>query len=236
MKEGKCPLLEITAVAFCKAYPVKMIPLDKGSSTSGICHTSEFHECALYKERSKPYTGVESVRGFLLKSDYYLHPRHVWVSPSEENENGATLGIDDFCQKLIGKIDRVTIPSEGSTIKENAVCFLLHSGQRTVKMVSPVDGIIKTVNSKLASDPSVINRDPYDEGWLFTMHVHGEGLKGLFFGDSAKRWLTWEVERLQRTFSSELGLTATDGGESLSDISSKLTEAQWSRVINQFIG
>ncbi len=236
MKEDKCPFLETTTVTYCKAFPVKMIPADRASSEKGMCNSATFPECALYKERSRPTTGVESIRGFLLQPDYYLHPRHVWVAVSPDDENTARLGIDDFSQKLIGPIDRVSAPAEGTSVKENAICFLLHSGKRTVKMVSPVDGIVREVNRQVAGQPSLINRDPYRDGWIFSLRIAPEGLKGLFYGSSAKRWLHWEVERLQRTFSSELGLTATDGGESLADISGRLSDAQWSRVVNLFVG
>jgi glycine cleavage system H lipoate-binding protein len=236
MKEGRCPFLETTTVSFCKAFPVKMIPADGTSSAKGICNSSGFSDCSLYVERSAPSTDVESVRGFLLKTDFHLHPRHVWVAVDDDCEGAARVGVDDFAQKLVGPIDRVTIPAEGASVRENAVCFLLHSGKRTVKMVSPVDGTVLEVNRGLAASPTLVNSDPYGGGWIFSLRMSLEGLKGLFSGNSAKRWLSWEVERLQRAFSSDLGLTATDGGESLPDISGRLSDAQWERIVHQFVG
>ena len=45
-----------------------------------------------------------------------------------------------------------------------------------------------------------------------------------------------EVERLQRVFSTDLGITATDGGEALTDISIRLNDAQWGKIVSQFLG
>ena len=236
MSEGKCPFLEIKTVTFCKAYPVKMIPLDRTLSSKGLCNTCSYTDCPLYKERSHPKVAVEQVRGFRYRSDYHLHPKHLWVCASGETQHRMKVGIDDFAQKLIGKIDRVSLPAEGSVVKENAVTFLIHSGARTVRMVAPASGIVAEVNTRLASDPSLINRDPYLDGWIFSMEAQSDAMTGLFHGNSIQQWLSWEVERLQRTFTTELGITATDGGEVLSDVGVKLSDPQWDRIANLFIG
>ncbi len=236
MKEGKCPLLEITTVAYCKAFPVKKIPVDKVSATKGLCGTESFEECTLYKEISGGSRGTQNVRGFLLESGFYYHPRHAWVSVAVGHEEEAKLGIDDFAGRLIGPIDRISVPAPGTALKENSIAFLLHSGQRTLRMVAPVDGVIKAVNPLAVSDPRLINRSPYHDGWVLSVQLKGEGIKGLFFGSVARKWLDNEVERLHRTFVSDLGVTAADGGETPPDLGGKLNDAQWSRIVNQFFG
>jgi hypothetical protein len=37
-------------------------------------------------------------------------------------------------------------------------------------------------------------------------------------------------------FSSDLGMLATDGGEALTDISGRLNDAQWGKIVSQFLG
>lgn len=238
MKEDRCPFLEIATVTFCKAFPVKkLIPVDRAVPTQGVCGNERFRECPAYREIHDPKSPAESRRGFLLRPDLYLHPRHLWVSLSPEAGGEARVGIDDFAQKLIGRLDRLAVPSEGSPVRENSVCLLAHSGKRSVRMVSPLDGSIQAVNRSACADPSVINRDPYGEGWIFSMHpAAGEGIRNLMHGSVAEKWLDWEVERLQRMFTADLGITATDGGEPLTDLSGRLTEAQWSRIVSLFLG
>ena len=236
MKETRCPFLETKTVTFCKAYPSKMIPVDRMSSSEGLCNTCNYEECALYSEVSGAGKGMENVRGFHLKSDYYYHPKHLWVAPSSGEEGEARIGIDDFSAKLIGRIDRISAPAAGVPVKENGVCFLLHSGQRTVRMVSPANGVVKAVNPRVAADPSIINDDPYSEGWLFSMRPKGDAVSGLYHESVARKWFESEVERLQRVFSTDLGITATDGGEALTDISIRLNDAQWGKIVSQFLG
>jgi len=236
MKESKCPFLEIKTVTFCKAFPSKMIPVDRMSSSEGLCNTCDYEECALYSEVHSAGKGLESVRGFRLKSDYYYHPKHLWVALASGEEGEARVGIDDFAARLIGKVDRVSAPAVGVPVKENSVCFLLHSGARTVRLVSPADGVIRSVNPKVTADPAVLNEDPYSEGWIFSLRLKRDGVKGLYHETVARKWYESEVERLHRVFTSDLGMTATDGGEAHKDISSRLSEAQWGKIVNQFLG
>ena len=236
MKERKCPFLETTTVTYCKAYPVKMIRVDSMSNAKGICNTNNFQDCSLYCEVGDTAKGVENVRGFQLKTEYYYHPKHLWLALSPEDETEARVGIDDFSARLIGKVNRISTPGANMTVKENSVCFLLHSGERTVRMVAPATGTIKAVNPKVAADPSLLNTDPYNEGWVFSMKLKGDAVNGLYHENVARKWLECDVERLQKVFASDLGMTSTDGGEALADISGKLTEAQWGKIISQFLG
>ena len=236
MKERKCPFLETKTVTFCKAFPSKMIPVDRMSTSEGLCNTCDYEECALYSEVASSGKGMETVRGFHLKTDYYYHPKHLWVAPASGEEGEARVGIDDFSARLIGKVDRATVPAAGMAVKENSVCFLLHSGARTVRLVSPVDGVIKAVNPRMSTDPSILNEDPYSEGWIFSLRLKGEAVKGLYHETVARKWFESEVERLHRVFSSDLGMTATDGGEAHKDISIRLNEAQWGKIVSQFLG
>jgi glycine cleavage system H protein len=236
MKETRCPFLETKTVMFCKAFPSKMIPVDMMSSSESLCNTCHYEECSLYSEVSGGVKGMENVRGFHLKSDYYYHPKHLWVAPRDGEEGEARIGIDDFSARLIGRVDRASVPTVGAAVKENSVCFLLHSGQRTVRMVSPANGVIEAVNPKVSEDPSILNDDPYSEGWIFSMRLKGDAVKGLYHQNVARKWFESEVERLQRVFSSDLGMMATDGGEALTDISSRLNDAQWGKIVSQFLG
>jgi glycine cleavage system H protein len=236
MKETRCPFLETKTVTFCKAFPSKMIPVDRMSSSEGLCNTCRYEECSLYGEVSGGVDGMESVRGFHLQSEYYYHPKHLWVAPSSGDGEEARIGIDDLSARLIGRVDRASLPAVGAAVKENSVCFLLHSGRRTVRLAAPANGVIKAVNPKVAADPSILNDDPYSEGWIFSMQLKGDAVKGLYHENVARKWFESEIERLQRVFSSDLGMMATDGGEALTDISGRLNEAQWGKIVSQFLG
>lgn len=236
MNEPKCPFLETRAATLSKASPAERGSADRMSSGSGLCHSAGFQGCALYHKAQRAGKGPETVRGFRLEPDCYYHPKHVWVAPSPEDGDEARIGIDDFAARLIGTIARASVPGEGMPVKENTVSFLLHPGERTVRLVAPASGSVRAVNPRVTADPSLINRDPYGEGWIFSIRPEGHAAEGLYHGNVARQWLESEVERLQWIFASDLGMTATDGGEALADISDRLTDARWARVIRQFLG
>ncbi len=235
MKGTKCPFLEITKVGFCKGFPMKkMIPLNHLSSGEGICNTANYAECNVYRDLSHSKRDIEDIRGIKIKLDYYYHPGHTWLSLLEDNL--AKIGMDDFSQKLIGKIEQLTIAPVGSSIGENNVCLLVNSGTRIVRMITPSGGIIQDINPSVTADPSIINYDPYINGWIFLMKPTDSGISGLFYGNTTRRWMMNEIERLIRVFSDEVGETATDGGESIEDMFSKLREAEWQRIARLFFG
>jgi glycine cleavage system H protein len=213
-----------------------MIPVDRMSNSKGICNTTNFQECSLYCEVSNTGKDMDNIRGFQLKPEYYYHPKHLWVAVSSDDETEARVGIDDFSARLIGKINRISSPGPNMPVKENSVCFLIHSGERTVRMVAPASGTIKAVNPKVTTDPSVINTDPYNEGWIYSMRLKNDAVGGLYHENVARKWLECEVERLQKLFVSDLGMTSTDGGEAITDISSRLNDAQWMKIVSQFLG
>ena len=48
------------------------------------------------------------MNGFILPEEIYYHQGHSWAVP--EGKNVVKVGIDDFAQKLVGKIDAIQLP------------------------------------------------------------------------------------------------------------------------------
>ena len=108
MKEDRCPFLEVKTVTYCKAFPVKkMIPVEASSHTPGLCSSHNYRECAAYREIECREDEPETIRGFRLQPGCYYHPRHLWVAFSGEGSE-ARIGVDDFAQKILGPVDRVS--------------------------------------------------------------------------------------------------------------------------------
>jgi glycine cleavage system H protein len=239
MKATHCPFLEMTTVTFCKAFPMgKMIPVDRNSPHKCACNSGGFHKCSIYSDRdhgARPGLS-ENYRGFMQRPDYYLHPRHVWASFSDDTRSRARVGVDDLAQKLLGKVDRISVPSDGSVVRENTVCMILHSGPRSLKMVAPVDGVVHGTNPKVLAAPSSVNRSPFEDGWILSLSTTGDGYKRLLHGEPARNWFEWEVEKLQRCLLPSVGATAADGGESLPDIGGAINDSQWANLTAVFFG
>jgi len=89
---------------------------------------------------------------------------HIWVR--YEDNNTVTLGVTDFGQSQIGRLNYVELPNEGDEIVTcepfgSAECHRLFND-----MYSPVCGRVVAVNRDVIDDPTLINSSPYTHGWI----------------------------------------------------------------------
>ena len=75
----------------------------------------------------------------------------------------------------LGEVVFVELPEVGAEVEAGQVCGELESTKAVSDLYSPVTGTVASRNDAVVDDPSVINTDPYGEGWLFAVEVTGEG-------------------------------------------------------------
>lgn len=110
---------------------------------------------------------MADVRGCNIPDDrYYWVEKHVWVRWDGEL---ATVGITDVAQNLAQKVVAVTPKKAGKTIKAGKSVATVESGKWVGPVLTPVAGEVAEVNAALASDPELVNRDPYESGWIVKM-------------------------------------------------------------------
>jgi len=88
---------------------------------------------------------------------------HEWVKV--EGEIGI-VGITDFAQNELSDIVYVELPEVGKNIKKGEVIATVEAVKTVADVYSPISGEIVEVNEKLKDEPSIINNDPYGEGWI----------------------------------------------------------------------
>jgi CheY-like chemotaxis protein len=165
----------------------------------------------------------------------FVASSHSWVGV---HMNGlARVGIDDFTQKAIGRIDSVELPGQGSEIRRGAPLFALRSGQCRLAMPSPVSGRITNVNTELLDRPELIQLKPYELGWICTMEPTDltADLRELRIGADAVSWYRDEIKRyaeMTRTASRdrEAGATGVRNGNG-----GALDNASWEAFSRAFI-
>ncbi|HEY0671338.1 MAG TPA: glycine cleavage system protein GcvH [Longimicrobiales bacterium] len=84
------------------------------------------------------------------------------------------VGITDYAQGELGDIVFVELPSVGDKFNRNDVFGTVEAVKAVSDLYCPVSGEIVEVNSELASDPSVVNNDPYGKGWMIKLRVTSE--------------------------------------------------------------
>jgi glycine cleavage system H protein len=91
-------------------------------------------------------------------------PDHLWVRDEDNGE--VMVGITDYAQDQLGKVVYVDLPEVGDEISAGEEMGAIESAKSVSDLIAPVTGEILEVNDALADGPTVINDDPYGEGWL----------------------------------------------------------------------
>jgi len=108
---------------------------------------------------------MATVRGCSIPEDrYYWVEKHVWARL--EADDTVTIGITDVAQNMAKGIVNATPKDAGRTVQKGKSAGTLESGKWVGPVTSPVTGEIVAVNDMMKSKPSLINSDPYGEGWF----------------------------------------------------------------------
>ncbi|MBP2689932.1 MAG: glycine cleavage H-protein [Deltaproteobacteria bacterium] len=100
-----------------------------------------------------------SVTRFRVPEGLFYHQGHGWLRP--EPGSVGVVGLDDFAQKLIGKIDAVELPPVGSRLAQGDRGWSLVVDAVPIPMLSPVAGEVVEVNPEVLRSPEILREDPY---------------------------------------------------------------------------
>jgi glycine cleavage system H protein len=137
------------------------------------------------------------IQGYNMPDELYYHEEHSWARV--EGDGAVTVGMDDFFQKEAGDIVFVDLPSEEDEVEQGEVCGKIQSRKWIGKLCAPVSGEITAVNEALQDDFSLINSDPYGEGWVIRIKPSNldEDLNNLFHGAKLEEWIKAEIKRAE---------------------------------------
>lgn len=93
---------------------------------------------------------------------------HQWVKV--EGDVGK-IGITSYGQKQLGEILLVELPKIGVEITQKQTFATVESSKTAFEVPSPVSGKVTEVNSELEENPSLVNEDPYGDGWMIKVEI-----------------------------------------------------------------
>lgn len=108
---------------------------------------------------------------FHVPEDYYYTKDHEWA---QVDENIVTVGITEFAQDSLGEVVYVELPEEGQKVTQNEPFGVIESVKAVSDMYAPVSGTVIEVNTTLTDDPSVLNDNPMNDGWLVRIEMDSE--------------------------------------------------------------
>lgn len=83
----------------------------------------------------------------------------------------AFVGITDFAQSELGDIVFVDVPTVGESLAAGDVFGSIEAVKTVSDAFIPVSGEVEEVNPAIDADPSLVNKDPYGEGWIVKVKV-----------------------------------------------------------------
>jgi len=170
---------------------------------------------------------------FSLPEEIFYHLGHSWAAP--EGKNLVKVGVDDFAQKLVGKIDAIQLPGIGSTVSQGDKGWTLEVDSKKIDMLSPVDGKVVAINERIFDSPENINKYPY-VNWLMKVESpkFSVNKKQLLSGTLAKKWMEEVRENLLSRMSYNLGLVYQDGGLLVDGMARSLDKDNWDEIAKDF--
>jgi glycine cleavage system H protein len=93
---------------------------------------------------------------------------HVWVGIDDQH---VFFGVTNYGQSELGRIISVELPELGDKVEKGEAFAEVESQNTAAELIAPVSGTVIAVNPELESYPSIINEDPYNDGWIIEVEL-----------------------------------------------------------------
>ena len=142
---------------------------------------------------------MAKIEGYDMPDDLYYHQDHTWVK--FEPNGTVRIGMNDFYQKSAGDTTYIDLPFEGDEVTQGETCGKIQSAKWVGKFVSPLSGEISEVNEELEDDCTLINKDPYGDGWIMILEPSDldQEIKKLIHAKDVEPWIKKEIGEAEKT-------------------------------------
>jgi len=89
---------------------------------------------------------------------------HEWVRVLPDGS--VEIGISDHAQAALGDLVFVEVPETGRQVATGDAFAVVESVKAASDVYSPLTGEVLAGNDALASQPELVNQDPYVQGWI----------------------------------------------------------------------
>jgi glycine cleavage system H protein len=109
---------------------------------------------------------------------------HLWVAWTDDD---VTIGLTHYGQQELGEMIFVELPAIDEKFARLDVFGTVEAAEAVTELFMPVGGTVIDVNPLLAKDPTLINSDPYGEGWLLHLRPKSISERDELFGAAEYR-------------------------------------------------
>lgn len=93
---------------------------------------------------------------------------HEWI---RVEGNVGYIGITDYAQGELGDIVFVELPAAGKKVEFSQAFGTVEAVKAVSDLYSPVSGEVLEVNKKIHDSPELVNKDPYEQGWMIKVRI-----------------------------------------------------------------
>jgi len=137
---------------------------------------------------------VASVEDFKVPEGLYYSKGNMYVKVEDDI---VVVGLTDYGQHLAKKIVFVELPLVGDEVSQDEPIGTIESGKWSGPIESPISGEVIEVNDRLEDEPSLLNEDPYGEGWIAKIRPSNleEELKNLMNKDQYIEFIREDLKK-----------------------------------------
>jgi glycine cleavage system H protein len=103
-----------------------------------------------------------------IPENLYYTNDHEWI---KVEGNTGIVGITDFAQHQLGDIVFVDVASVGETLEEGETFGTIEAVKTVSDLFMPINAEVIEFNDALNDEPELINKDPYDAGWIVKVTI-----------------------------------------------------------------
>jgi glycine cleavage system H protein len=100
----------------------------------------------------------------MTPADLRYTKSHEWLRTLPDGS--IEIGITDHAQQTLGDLVFVEVPEAGRVLAAGDACAVVESVKAASDVYSPIAGEVTAGNELLATQPELVNRDPFGQGWI----------------------------------------------------------------------
>ena len=105
---------------------------------------------------------------FDVRDGLYYTKDHEWIQVDGKK---ARFGMADYAQHEMGDLVYVDIPAVGTHVDIDEEIGAMESVKSVEPIYAPVSGTIVEINDAVADAPEIVNKEPYDGGWMAVIEM-----------------------------------------------------------------
>lgn len=175
-----------------------------------------------------------------LREDRLYSKNHCWTR--RVGVDLVQVGIEPGLSEALLAPKAIVFPSTGQRVYRGQTSLWIVMDGGTLPVESPLDGVVRGTNHRLASQPHLLNSQPFDNGWLFELAAEESSLQeaGLMNREQADLKYGVDQDRFLASLQSaasgahrSVGMTLADGGQRLQNVADMLGPGKYFALLRK---